>query len=51
MISQLAKLNDRIADTNHQKPTVSKVSAENNEENKAVSHLFEKCSKDIKGQS
>ena len=39
--SQLA---DRIADTYHQKPSVSQVSSENHREDEAVSHLCKRCS-------
>ena len=49
--SQLTELADRIADTYPQKSEVSKVSAENNKEDNAASHLCEICSKDNKGQS
>ena len=49
--SQLVELAERIADTYHQKPTVSKVSTVNHKEDEAVSHLWERCSMDIKGQS
>ena len=44
--SQLTELADRIADTYHQKPSVSQVSSENHKEDEAVSHLCKRCSKE-----
>ena len=51
MLSQLAKLADRIADTYHQKRSISQVSLENHKEDEAVSHLCKRCSMVKKGPS
>ena len=51
MPSQLAELADRIADTYHQKPSVSQVLPENHKEDKAVSYLCKRCSTEKKSPS
>ena len=49
--SQLTELADKIADTHHQKPSVSQVSSENHKEDEAVLHLCKRCSMEKMGPS